>query len=88
MIFGKINAEELVRDLLSNEDFLFEYLDQKNLYSQRRKHPVNEMLCNLMAIGKAHLLLDLGFQRHGAAFVGSDLFENFIQVHLHKVLFY
>lgn len=87
MVCPKFDAEWLVREALTHETFIFEFLERnsKNEFVWG-KGLVREMLHHLVDVGGANRLLRLGFRRHGLRFVNSRLFEAFIKVHLHRVL--
>ena len=86
MIFGKIDAEWAIRQILSDEKFLFEFFERSTAKNISKKNkPMIEFINHLMDINSAHGLLKLGFQQYGLPFVNYKLFDCFIQAHLHRV---
>lgn len=86
MISGRLDSEWLIREVFTNEAFVFQFVEESagNKFI-RGKNLVWEMLGQLVDLNRANPLLEIGFQRQGLGFVNSYLFETFVKVHLYKV---
>jgi hypothetical protein len=83
-----LDAEWLVREVLTNDAFVFEFIQKcTNDKYMRTRNLVWELLGSLANMHKANSLLEIGFQRQGLSFVNSFLFERFMKVQLYEVAF-